>query len=64
MALHSICQPGLPRPQGDGQDGQQLLEDLRHHRLITASTIFIMLASEGVYDKVVSAADLRADSGF
>ncbi|UVW27080.1 tetratricopeptide repeat protein [Massilia sp. H6] len=43
---------------GDGQDGQQLLEDLRHHRLITASTIFIMLTSEGVYGKVVSAAEL------
>lgn len=43
---------------GDGQDGQHLLEDLRHHRLITASTIFIMLTSEGVYDKVVSAAEL------
>ncbi|SFG69408.1 Tetratricopeptide repeat-containing protein [Duganella sp. CF458] len=41
-----------------GQDGQQLLEDLRHHQLISASTIFIMLTTEGVYSKVVSAAEL------
>jgi len=43
---------------GDGQDGQQLLEDLRHHKLIGQLTIFIMLTSEGVYSKVVSAAEL------
>ncbi|WP_091876002.1 tetratricopeptide repeat protein [Massilia yuzhufengensis] len=53
-----LCEYDLGGPQGDGQDGQQLLEDLRQHRLITASTIFIMLTSEGVYDKVVSAAEL------
>jgi DNA-binding response OmpR family regulator/Tfp pilus assembly protein PilF len=53
-----LCEYDLGGPLGDGQDGQQLLEDLRHHRLITASTIFIMLTSEGVYDKVVSAAEL------
>ncbi|HBZ05118.1 MAG TPA: response regulator, partial [Massilia sp.] len=43
---------------GDGQDGQQLLEDLRHHRLISPWAIFIMLTSEAVYGKVVSAAEL------
>ncbi|MEX5745884.1 tetratricopeptide repeat protein [Massilia sp. X63] len=53
-----LCEYDLGGAAGDGQDGQQLLEDLRHHRLITASTIFIMLTSEGVYDKVVSAAEL------
>lgn len=53
-----LCEYDLGGTSGDGQDGQQLLEDLRHHRLITASTIFIMLTSEGVYDKVVSAAEL------
>ena len=42
----------------DGQDGQQLLEDLRHHQLIGLLTIFIMITSEGVYSKVVSAAEL------
>ncbi len=53
-----LCEYDLGGPGGDGQDGQQLLEDLRHHRLITASTIFIMLTSEGVFGKVVSAAEL------
>ena len=43
---------------GDGQDGQQLLEDLRHHRLISPWTIFIMLTSEAVYGKVIGAAEL------
>jgi tetratricopeptide (TPR) repeat protein len=42
----------------EGQDGQQLLEDLRHHRLIGLLTIFIMLTSEALYNKVVSAAEL------
>jgi len=41
-----------------GQDGQQLLEDLRHHRIISPWSIFIMITSEGVYGKVVSAAEL------
>ncbi len=41
-----------------GQDGQQLLEDLRHHQLIGPAAIFIMLTSEGVMSKVVSAAEL------
>jgi len=41
-----------------GQDGQQLLEDLRHHQLIGPAAIFIMLTSEGVESKVVSAAEL------
>jgi CheY-like chemotaxis protein/Flp pilus assembly protein TadD len=42
----------------EGQDGQQLLEDLRHHRLIPPWSIFIMLTAEGAYGKVVSAAEL------
>lgn len=53
-----LCEYDLASSGGEGQDGQQLLEDLRHHRLIPASCIFIMLTSEGVYEKVVSAAEL------
>jgi DNA-binding response OmpR family regulator len=41
-----------------GQDGQQLLEDLRRHKLIAPWSIFIMLTAEGSRDKVVSAAEL------
>lgn len=53
-----LCEYDLASGAGEGQDGQQLLEDLRHHRLITPSTIFIMITSETVHDKVVSAAEL------
>ena len=41
-----------------GQDGQQLLEDLRHHKLIALSSMFFMVTAEGNYSKVVSAAEL------
>lgn len=53
-----LCEYDLGGSAGDGQDGQQLLEDLRHHNLIGLLTIFIMITSEGVYGKVVSAAEL------
>lgn len=53
-----LCEYDLGSGAGDGQDGQQLLEDLRHHKLIGLLTIFIMITSEGVYSKVVSAAEL------
>lgn len=42
----------------DGQDGQQLLEDLRHNKLIPMRTIFIMVTAERSYERVVSAAEL------
>lgn len=41
-----------------GQDGQQLLEDMRHHKLIALSTMFFMVTAEGNYGKVISAAEL------
>lgn len=41
-----------------GQDGQQLLEDLRHHKLMPLSTMFFMVTAEGNHSKVVSAAEL------
>ena len=53
-----LCEYDLGSASDDGQDGQQLLEDLRHHKLIGLLTIFIMITSEGVYSKVVSAAEL------
>ena len=49
-----LCEYNL----GEGQDGQQLLEDLRHHKLIPLSTIFIMVTAERTQTKVVSAAEL------
>lgn len=53
-----LCEYDLGNGSDDGQDGQQLLEDLRHHQLIGLLTIFIMITSEGVYSKVLSAAEL------
>lgn len=41
-----------------GQDGQQLLEDLRHHKLMRLATMFFMVTAEGNHSKVVSAAEL------
>jgi CheY-like chemotaxis protein/thioredoxin-like negative regulator of GroEL len=43
---------------GEGQDGQHLLEDLRHHHLIPLWTIFIMITGESSYERVVSAVEL------
>lgn len=58
LGLHSydvvLCEYDLE----GGQDGQQLLEDLRQHRLMPLSTIFIMVTAEGNHKRVVSAAEL------
>lgn len=43
---------------GPGQDGQQLLEDLRHNKIISLSTVFFMVTAERAYTKVVGAAEL------
>ena len=43
---------------GEGQDGQHLLEDLRHHAIIPLSTLFIMVTGERQYERVVGAAEL------
>jgi len=54
-----LCEYDLGNGSEDsGQDGQQLLEDLRHHKLIDRSAIFIMLTSEAVQSKVIGAAEL------
>lgn len=42
----------------NGQNGQQLLEDLRHNKLIGERTIFFMLTSEAVDSKVLGTAEL------
>lgn len=49
-----LCEYAL----GEGQDGQHLLEDLRNHRIIQLSTVFIMITSENNYEKVISAVEL------
>jgi len=57
-----LCEYDLGGGSGsgsEGQDGQQLLEDLRHHKLIPPWAIFVMLTSEAAHDKVMGAAELQ-----
>jgi len=46
---------------GDGRDGQQLLEELRHSGLISINTVFMMVTAESYYEKVVATAELAPD---
>lgn len=46
---------------GEGRDGQQLLEELRHRQLIGLETVFVMVTAESLYEKVVSTAELAPD---
>jgi predicted Zn-dependent protease len=43
---------------GEGQDGQHLLEDLRHNAVIPLETLFIMVTGERQYERVISTAEL------
>ncbi len=45
----------------DGRDGQQLLEELRHKRLIPLATVYIVITAERAYKNVVSVAELAPD---
>ncbi|MCX7627082.1 MAG: response regulator [Methylophilaceae bacterium] len=46
---------------GEGTNGQQFLEYLRMHDLISRHALFIMVTGEGSYDKVMLAAECAAD---
>lgn len=46
---------------GEGRDGQQLLEELRHRGLISLETVFVMVTAESSYEKVVATAELAPD---
>lgn len=46
---------------GDGRDGQQLLEELRHSNLISPETVFMMVTAESYYEKVVATVELAPD---
>lgn len=43
------------------RDGQQLLEELRHEKLIPLSTMFMMITSERGYKQVVAVAEFAPD---
>ncbi|HJV50554.1 MAG TPA: response regulator [Noviherbaspirillum sp.] len=42
----------------EGQDGQQLLEDLRRHRILPLTTLFMMVTAERGQGKVISTVEL------
>ena len=46
---------------GEGRDGQQLLEELRHRGLISLESVFVMVTAEAGYEKVVATAELAPD---
>jgi DNA-binding response OmpR family regulator len=52
-----ICDYNL----GDGRSGQQLLEELRHARMIPMTTMFVMVTAERSYEKVAAVAELAPD---
>jgi len=52
-----ICDYNL----GEGRDGQQLLEEMRHRKLIGLETVFLMVTAESIYERVVAAAELAPD---
>jgi DNA-binding response OmpR family regulator len=52
-----ICDYNL----GEGRDGQQLLEELRHAKMISLATVFLMVTAERGYEKIMSAAELAPD---
>ena len=45
----------------DGRDGQQLLEELRHAKLIPLSTVYLIITSERGHANVVALAELAPD---
>jgi len=46
---------------GDGQNGQQLLEEAMHRKLMPYGTIFIMVTAENTMDMVMAAVEYRPD---
>ena len=49
---------------GDGRDGQQLLEELRHSQLISVKTVFMMVTAESYYENVAATAELAPDDSM
>lgn len=47
---------------GAGKDGQQVLEEARHRRLIGVDTIFVMITAENTREMVMSAIEYSPDS--
>ncbi len=46
---------------GDGQNGQQLLEEIMHRHLMPYGTIYIMITAENTQNMVMAAVEYRPD---
>ena len=46
---------------GEGKDGQQVLEEVKHKGLVGAATIFIMITAENTMEMVMGAVEYRPD---
>lgn len=46
---------------GEGQDGQQLLEELRHRKLLRNASMFVMVTAESSRDMVLGALEYQPD---
>lgn len=53
-----VCEQSFP---GDGQTGQDLLDDLRRSNLLPYSTVFVMITGEARYEHVAEAAESALD---
>jgi len=47
---------------GDGKDGQQVLEELKHHELLKPTSVFIMVTAENTLEMVMAALEHVPDS--
>ena len=47
---------------GPGKDGQQVLEEARHHQLIGLGAVFLMVTAESARDMVMGAVEYEPDS--
>jgi predicted Zn-dependent protease len=56
-----ILDDGERRSSGKPKDGQHLLEECRHRRLIPTSCVFIMVTAERAYEQIFAVAELAPD---
>lgn len=47
---------------GPGKNGQQLLEEARHRRLISIATVFVMITAENTREMVMASVEFEPDS--
>jgi predicted Zn-dependent protease len=56
-----ILDDGERKSSGKPRDGQHLLEECRHRRLIPTSCVFIMVTAERAYEQIFAVAELAPD---